>query len=378
MRKTTLLSLAGMLLAALLYLLTWPVPVDPVVWHPPSDAGYTGAFAPNERLKGLNRISLDHDGIKEEGPEHIVIGPDGLLYTTVASGRILRMQPDGTQVQSFAETGGRVLGFDFDREGNLIAADAERGLLSIDRAGVVTVLTDHVGSSPIIYADAVIVAADGRMYFTDASTRFGAKQWGGTFEASVLDILEQSATGRVLVYDPALKTTEIVAKGISFANGIALSSDGRALFVAETGRYRIWWIDASVRDLNLSTVAAESSQAGILIDNLPGYPDNLMRGKEGRIWVGLVKPRNPTVDAMAEKPFLRRLTLRLPRSMWPVPVPYGHVVAFLEDGTIVASLQDPTGAYPETTAITETEDRLYVQSLHAPDLGWLPAEALRR
>lgn len=378
MRKTTLLSLAGMLLAALLYLLTWPVPVDPVVWHPPSDAGYTGAFAPNERLKGLNRISLDHDGIKEEGPEHIVIGPDGLLYTTVASGRILRMQPDGTQVQSFAETGGRVLGFDFDREGNLIAADAERGLLSIDRAGVVTVLTDHVGSSPIIYADAVIVAADGRMYFTDASTRFGAKQWGGTFEASVLDILEQSATGRVLVYDPALKTTEIVAKGISFANGIALSSDGRALFVAETGRYRIWWIDASVRDLNLSTVAAESSQAGILIDNLPGYPDNLMRGKEGRIWVGLVKPRNPTVDAMAEKPFLRRLTLRLPRSMWPVPVPYGHVVAFLEDGTIVASLQDPTGAYPETTAITETEDRLYIQSLHAPDLGWLPAEALRR
>lgn len=378
MRKTTLLSLAGMLLAALLYLLTWPVPVDPVVWHPPSDAGYTGAFAPNERLKGLNRISLDHDGIKEEGPEHIVIGPDGLLYTTVASGRILRMQPDGTQVQSFAETGGRVLGFDFDREGNLIAADAERGLLSIDRAGVVTVLTDHVGSSPIIYADAVIVAADGRMYFTDASTRFGAKQWGGTFEASVLDILEQSATGRVLVYDPALKTTETVAKGISFANGIALSSDGRALFVAETGRYRIWWIDASVRDLNLSTVAAESSQAGILIDNLPGYPDNLMRGKEGRIWVGLVKPRNPTVDGMAEKPFLRRLTLRLPRSMWPVPVPYGHVVAFLEDGTIVASLQDPTGAYPETTAITETEDRLYIQSLHAPDLGWLPAEALRR
>lgn len=378
MRKTTLLSLAGMLLAALLYLLTWPVPVDPVVWHPPSDAGYTGAFAPNERLKGLNRISLDHDGIKEEGPEHIVIGPDGLLYTTVASGRILRMQPDGTQVQSFAETGGRVLGFDFDREGNLIAADAERGLLSIDRAGVVTVLTDHVGSSPIIYADAVIVAADGRMYFTDASTRFGAKQWGGTFEASVLDILEQSATGRVLVYDPASKTTETVAKGISFANGIALSSDGRALFVAETGRYRIWWIDASVRDLNLSTVAAESSQAGILIDNLPGYPDNLMRGKEGRIWVGLVKPRNPTVDAMAEKPFLRRLTLRLPRSMWPVPVPYGHVVAFLEDGTIVASLQDPTGAYPETTAITETEDRLYIQSLHAPDLGWLPAEALRR
>ena len=40
----------------------------------------------------------------------------------------------------------------------------------------------------------------------DASTRFAPKDWGGTFEASVLDILEQSATGRVLEYDPASST----------------------------------------------------------------------------------------------------------------------------------------------------------------------------
>jgi hypothetical protein len=55
-----------------------------------------------------------------------------------------------------------------------------------------------------------------------------------------------------------------------------------------------------------------------------------------------------------------------------VPKPYGHVIAFTEDGKVVADLQDPTGAYPETTAVTETADRLYVQSLHAPWLGWLP------
>ena len=38
----------------------------------------------------------------------------------------------------------------------------------------------------------------------------------------------------------------------------------------------------------------------------------------------------------------------------------------------VADLQDPTGNYPETTAVTETKDRLYIQSLHAHGLGWLP------
>jgi hypothetical protein len=39
--------------------------------------------------------------------------------------------------------------------------------------------------------------------------------------------------------------------------------------------------------------------------------------------------------------------------------------------TRLADLQDPTGAYPETTAITETRERLYVQSLHAKGIGWL-------
>ena len=75
---------------------------------------------------------------------------------------------------------------------------------------------------------------------------------------------------------------------------------------------------------------------------------------------------------MAGKPWLRSLTLRLPRALWPIPQPYGHVIAFTDDGKVVADLQDPSGAYPETTAITETADRLYVQSLHAHGLGWLP------
>ena len=37
---------------------------------------------------------------------------------------------------------------------------------------------------------------------------------------------------------------------------------------------------------------------------------------------------------MADKPFLRELTLRLPRALWPLPKPYGHVMAFTEDGTV--------------------------------------------
>ncbi len=365
--KKILAVVLALVVVAVAYLLLWPVPITPAAFSLPNAPGYVGPHAVNTKLANLKLIDLKG----EVGPEHIAIAPDGKLYTTVASGNILRMNPDGTDQQVFANTGGRVLGFDFDAQGNLIAADAVKGLLSIAPDRKITVLTDTVNGDPIRYADAVVVARNGRMYFSDASGRFAPKDWGGTFEASVLDIIEGASTGRLLEYDPATRATRVLAYGLSFANGVALSTDEQSLFVTETGKFRLWKIATSASGIH---VAQPNPQATVLLDNLPGYPDNLMRGLDGKIWMGFAKPRNPTADNMADKPWLRRLTLRLPRAFWPVPMSYGHVVAFTEDGKIVADLQDPTGAYPETTAITETKDRLYVQSLHAHGLGWLPKQ----
>jgi sugar lactone lactonase YvrE len=363
--KKRILTIGVIPLFLAAYLTLWPVPIEPVRWTAPMPPGYTGPHAVNTKLANLRIISLG----KEEGPEHIAIGKNGKLYTTVASGNILRMNPDGSAQEVFVNTGGRVLGFDFDADGNLIAADAMKGLLAISPERKITVLTDKVNGEPIRYADAVVVAKSGKMYMSDASTRFAPKDWGGTFEASMLDILEQASTGRILEYNPANKTTRVVAKGFGFANGVALSRDEQTLFVNETGKYRLWKISVGAKDLDVS---APSDQAKLLFDNLPGYPDNLMRGLDGKIWLGLVKPRNPTIDNLATKPFLRKLTLRLPRVTWPVPKAYGHVIAFTENGKVAADLQDPSGTYPETTAVTETNERLYIQSLHAKGLGWMP------
>ena len=354
------------------YLLLWPVPAQPVSWPTPSPAPYVGAHGVNTKLANLQKIDIG----SESGPEHLAFGPDGKLYAAVASGAILRMNADGSGLQSWVNTGGRVLGFDFDAQGNLIAADAIRGLLSISPDGKITILADKVAGDPIRYADAVVVAKSGKMYLSDASTRFAPKDWGGTFEASVLDILEQSSTGRIIEFDPATKATRIVAKGLSFANGVALSANERQLFVAETGKYRIWRIDVNAVDLDVRQTSGLSGATHIVLPNLPGYPDNLMRGLAGadgkpKLWVGLTKPRSPVVDGMAEKPLLRSITLRLPRFLWPIPPRYGHVIAFTEDGQIVQDLQDPSGAYPETTSVLETPERLYIQSLHAPHIGWM-------
>jgi sugar lactone lactonase YvrE len=355
----------GVIVAVLVaYLALWPVPIHAVAWDAPPPPGYAGPHALNHKLSGLTLIPLG----AEAGPEHVVLARDGKLYAAVASGNILRMNPDGSAQEVFVNTGGRVLGFDFDASGRMIAADSVKGLLAIGRDRKVTVLADKVRGDPIRYADAVIVARNGKIYFSDASRRFPPAQWGGTFEAAMLDIIEQSSTGRILEYDPLSSTTRVVAKGFSFANGVALGRDEQTLFVAETGKYRVWKIAVSANDLDVGK--GPSPQARIVFENLPGYPDNLMRGQDGRIWLGLSGPRSPDVDAMAGKPFLREVTLRLPRSMWPLPKRHGHVIAFDEEGKVVDDLQDPSGAYPETTGLTETADRLYVQNLHLNVLGW--------
>jgi sugar lactone lactonase YvrE len=368
MRQGKRIWLGGLTLLVLSvsgYFCLWPVPAQPVAWNAPTPPGYVGAYAPNTRLAKLHTICIG----SEFGPEHMAIGPDGKLYAAMTSGNLLRMDPDGAHQQVFASTGGRVLGFAFDADGRMIAADAMKGLLAIDAQGHVSLLTDHVSrDDPVRYANAVVVADDGTIYFTDASTRFSPAKWGGTLEASVLDILEQAASGRVLAYEPSTGATRVVASGFSFANGVALSADGSHLFVSETGRYRVWRIDSHASDI---PVQRDSAQASVFLDNLPGYPDNLMRGRDGRIWVGLFRPRNPAADGLSDKPFMRKVLLRLPRAWLPAGKPYGHVFAFLENGQVTEDLQDPAAAYPGTTGVTETADRLYIHSLNAPSIGWV-------
>jgi sugar lactone lactonase YvrE len=359
---------AVLVFAAIAYLTLAPVPIEPVAWQAPPAPGYAGAHAQNARLASLRHLVIGN----EEGPESMASGPDGKLYAAVASGAIVRLNPDGSGFKKWADAGGRVLGIDFDARGHLIAADAMRGLLAIGPDGKQELLSDNVAGDPIRYANSVAVAKSGRIYFTDSSRRFGPKAWGGTFNASVHDIFEHSATGRLLEYDPATRRTRTVMSDLCFANGVALSLDEGRLFVVETCEYRVWSVDSAANDLSAKMAVAGTPQAKILLSNLPGYPDNLTHGRDGRIWLGLVKPRSVTVDKLSAQPFLRKVIMRLPKSLWPVPPNYGHVIAFDETGTIVADLQDPSGQYPETTGVIETADRLYIQSLNAKNIAWLP------
>lgn len=350
-------TVAGLIVLTVLYFALWPVPIDPVAWAAPPNHGYTGPFAPNDRLKSIETLAIGDN----RGPEDIAIAADGRIYTSTREGRIVRLRPDGSHPENWAETGGRPLGLDFDNDGNLIVAGAFRGLLSVAPEGTVTELATVADGVPIRYANDVDVTADGRVYFSDSSVKFGAQQpGGGTYEASLLDIMEHGGHGRLLFFDPRTRRTTRVLDGLNFPNGVAVSSDQTYLLVNETGSYRVLreWIDG-----------AKKHQHEPLIEALPAFPDNVTTGLNGRFWVALVAPRNRLVDNLSGSPFLRKVIQRMPGFLRPKAAAYGYIIAIDGAGNVVENLQDPQGTYPLNTSVNETNDYLYVGSLRATALG---------
>jgi sugar lactone lactonase YvrE len=363
MFKRILWSILVIIIVIILYFLVWPVSVAPVAWQAPPNPGYTGPFAANDRLRGLEVFPIGDN----HGPEDIALDAQGRIYAATHEGRIVRLKADGSNPENWVVTKGRPLGIDFDNKGDLIVADAFRGLLSITPDGSITELATMADGIPIRYADDVDVAADGKIYFSDASTKFGAKEYGGTYEASLLDINEHGGYGRLLVYDPAARKARTLIDGLNFANGVAISHDQNYVLVNETGSYRIirYWI-----------TGPKKGKSEPLIEGLPSFPDNISAGLEGRYWVAFVSPRNSLVDKLSGKPFLRKVIQRMPAFLRPKAVPYGHIIAIDGGGKVLVDLQDPEGTYPINTSVIETRDYLYIGSLVAPVLGRFKKEKI--
>lgn len=346
------LRIAGIVLAAAIgYVVAWPVEIDPVGWEPPPVPELVGVLAPNEALLATERLAVD----QVEGPEDVALADDGRMFVGTHDGKVVVVSPDGT-VEPFADTKGRPLGLAWDLEGNLIVADTFKGLLSIAPDGTVTTLSTESDGVPYAFTDDVDVASDGRIYFTDASDRWG---YGHHLE----DILEGRANGRLLRYDPKTKTTETLLDELYFANGVAVAPDDSFVLINETPRYRVrrYWLTGD-----------RAGEHEVLADGLPGYPDGISRSPRGTYWVALFTPRNPTADRLAPSPFMTKLVWRLPKFMLPKPAKFGHVIELDAEGNILRSLQDPNGEVVFTiTSAEEVDGRLYLGNLHEHYFGRL-------
>jgi sugar lactone lactonase YvrE len=329
---------------ALAYLALAPSAVDPVQWNPPPVPEMTGSLAPNARLALAELIAQG----QIDGPEDVETDTTGRLYAGTNAGTIVRIEQG--KVEVFATTGGRPLGLDFAPDGQLIVADAVKGLLSISPDGKqLQTLADAAEGVAFGFTDDIAVARDGTIYFSDASDKFG-------FGDHMYDLLEGRPHGRLLQYDPTSKTTKVLLADLYFANGVALASDESFVIVSETYRYRLtrYWLKGP-----------KAGSTDVFAEGLPGFPDGVSQSGRGTFWVAMFTVRNKAGDFLAPRPLLKRMVANLPRAFWPKPDPYGLIIELDEQGNIIRSLHDASGAYVEqVTSVHERDGKLYLGHLH--------------
>ena len=332
------------------YLALVPGPVDSEAYYPPPPPPLTGVLTPNDRLQSAELMGLG----ELIGAEDVAVDNRGRIYGGTSDGRILRV--DGNQVEIFADTKGRPLGLHFDARGHLIVCDAVKGLLAINREGDVRTLLTEAEGVPLGFADDLDIAADGTIYFSDASTRYHVHDY-------LLDCLEARPYGRLIRFDPQTGMIEVLLKHLYFANGVALSQNETFVLVNETYRYRVtrYWLKGP-----------RQGEHDVFIDNLPGFPDGISGNRGGTFWVAMFTVRNRLLDGLHPHPWAKNVIARLPRALWPKPQTYGLVLALDESGRITQSLHDPAGEHLHTvTSVEEHNGFIYCGSLTNDRIGRL-------
>jgi hypothetical protein len=119
-------------------------------------------------------------------------------------------------------------------------------------------------STRLNFPNHVTAAPDGRIFFSDSFFSNVPREHPEV--TLVGSLFSGEASGRLLMFDPAVNRTSLLLGGLAFANGVELSPDGSFVVVAEMMRARLWrvWL-----------TGPDKGRAEVFIDAFPGFPDNI-------------------------------------------------------------------------------------------------------
>jgi ribose transport system permease protein len=321
---------------------------------------------PNRRLTGARPIGLG----QVDGPEDVVVGASGEVYCGDRRGYVWRFDgPDHANGSVFCRVGGHPLGLAIDADRRVIVCVGGMGLYAINPDGSAQALATRVrrtwwslrDDSAIRVADDLDIAPDGKIYFSDASTRFDAAE-------HFLELLEARPNGRLLCFDPATGKTTVVVRNCSFPNGVCVSHDGRSVLLASTILCRVdrLWIDGP-----------KAGTFEPFLTDLPGHPDNINRASDGTYWMAFAAMRSPSFDlALRSDTFRRRMIKELSPDDWLTPnLNTSCVFKVDEDGNVLESLWDETHEdHSLITSMREHDGRLFLGGLVNNRVGVVPLE----
>lgn len=326
-----------------------------------TDKNSGSPFAVNDRLRQVEIIGLG----QVEAPEDVILDDDDNLYCGTRHGDIVRFfAPTYEKSEVYAHIGGQPLGMSIDRDQNLLVCVGGMGLYKVSRDRTVSKVTDETNRSPLSIiddsrlrlADDLDVAPDGRIFFSEATIRYEMHSWP-------VDALESRGNGRIICYDPRNGQTRTVLRGLIFPNGICLSYDKQSILFAESWACRIsrYYFDGP-----------KAGKVERVLENLPGYPDNINRASDGTYWLALLGMRSPALDVALRMPgFRRRMARRIAPDEWLYPnLNTGCVVRFNDKGEVLESLWDLGGTnHPMITSMREHRGWLYLGGIANNRIG---------
>jgi ribose transport system permease protein len=339
--------------------------VSPTYFAPPvapsTDRGSASPYAVNDRLREAEPIALD----QVDGAEDLDFDREDNIYCGSRNGDIVRFfAPDYKRREVFAHIGGHPLALRFHSDGSLFTCVGGMGLYRVMSDRTVVKLSDEtnrslfsiVDDSRIRLADDLDFAPDGAVYFSEATIRYDVTDWP-------TDSLEARGNGRIICWNPKDNSSRTALSKRTFPNGICMTGDGESLVFAETwvGRISRYWFDGP-----------KKGRVECIINDMPGYPDNIRRSSDGHFWVAMVGMRTPALDAAMRMPgFRRRMAQRVAFEEWLYPnINAGCIVKFDVDGHVLESLWDPTGEkHPTVTSMREHKGYLYVAGIFNNRIG---------
>jgi gluconolactonase len=179
-----------------------------------------------------------------------------LIFSDAPSGRLLKWSP-GHMAEIFRENAGGPAGNAFDAQGRLYTCETRaRRITRTDRGGKVEVLAERFEGKRLNAPTGIAISKSGHVYFTDPA--FGYQE----------DQRELDFYG--VYHLPPKGPLGLVAKLPGRPHGVALSPNGRALYVSSADEHnvRAWDLDrngeASGERVLITGIAAVS--AGIAVD----------------------------------------------------------------------------------------------------------------
>jgi gluconolactonase len=214
----------------------------------------------------LAKATVERVAVNQKFTEGPVWSREGfLLFSDVPANKIMKFTP-GEGVKVYREDTSGTMGNAFDEKGRLYSCESHSGkVIRTDKKGKVEVLAEKWEGKRLNAPNDLVVSKSGHVYFTDPA-------FGNQADHRQLDFF-----GVYLINSKG--ELHLVAKPSGRPNGIALSPNGKILYVTNSDERNIRAYDVEK--------SGEVSNERVLVSKIDGIPGGIKVDEKGNLYVAV-------------------------------------------------------------------------------------------